>query len=406
MKSERILYALTGVREDFIEQAYPEQVKSRPAWAKYACAAACLCLVLAGVLAWAAGRGAESAASGLPVIDIPELGVGGMGFEGYMYYNASEIENGSPWREDMVFETMPVFKNGAYDPTHAGIPRGLDEAEITRRLENAAAALGVEILETSVEREIQEKGSAEGCGAVVSIGARTEIGTIRAYANGEVGYDLWSNYPWNLEHGLEPVELPEQYSFTHHDTTREQALEALRYLTETYAELLDFEEPAFIVSGDYNIYGEYGRDYDVYDASGDDLQDLLNYSFCRTSFCPDDEGRFSGIWLHDDLSVLEKIGDYPIISIDEARERLVAGQYQTSVPYELPGEEYIAKVELMYRSSPLEELSLPYYRFYVELPEMESVGGELGLKHFGAYYVPAIESEYIGNAEIYHGQFN
>lgn len=398
MKSERILYALTGVRDDFVEQARPGQVKPARAWLKYAAAAACLCLVLAGALALGTDRSGPSAADGLPLIDLPELGFGAMGFEGYMYYDASEIENGNPWREDMVFETMPVFKNGAYDAGGAGVPRGLDRDGTMLLLEKTAQALGTGILETMTEKE---------SGAVAYIAVRTEKGTLRAYANGDINYDLWSKYPWNLEYGLEPIELPEQYSFTHHDTATEQALETMEYLTKVYANFLGFGEPAFVVSGDYDIYGRYRRGYEVYDASGDDLQDILNYTFCYASFGPDDDGRLSTIWLRDGLSLLEKIGDYPIISVDEARERLLAGQYQTSVPYDMPGEEYIAKVELMYRNSRLEEICLPYYRFYVELPDDENLNAQkLGLKTFGAYYVPAIESEYIGNAEIYHGQFN
>lgn len=398
MKSERLLYALTGARDDFVEQASPGQPRPARAWLKYAAAAACLCAVLAGALALGTNRSGPDAPDGLPLIDLPELGAGTMGYEGYLYYDASEIENGNPWREDMAFETMPVFKNGAYDPSGAGFPRGLDEDEIMRLLEKTARSLGTRVLETETQKE---------SGAVYYIAARTGRATLRAYANGDIGFDLWSKYPWNLEDGLGPIELPEGYSMTHHDTTTEQALETMEYLTRTYASFLGFGEPAVIVSGDYDIYGRYNRGYEVYDASGDDLQDILNYAFCRASFGPDDDGRLSTIWLRDGLSLLEKIGDYPMIGIDEARERFIAGLYQTSVPYDMPGEEYIAKVELMYRNSRLEEVCLPYYRFFVELPDDENPNAQkLGLKTFGAYYVPAIASEYIGNAEIYHGQFN
>ncbi len=37
---------------------------------------------------------------------------------------------------------------------------------------------------------------------------------------------------------------------------------------------------------------------------------------------------------------------------------------------------------------------MPYYRFYVELPEAE---GENGFKDYGAYDVPAVEGSYIAN---------
>lgn len=433
MKSERLLYALTGARDDFVDQAAPAQTNPARPWLKYAALAACLCAVLAGVLALGTNRRAPTAPDALPLIDLPELGVGGMGFEGYMYYDSSEIKNGNPWREDMVFETMPVFKNGAYDASNLGVPLGLDGDEVMRRLERAVAALGLEIRETKTEldevdyeameryrishnevrqeqglRPIEAEAYNRRDGAVISITALTERGTIRADANGDITCNFSSAYPWKCSCGIEPIRLPKGYSMTYHDTTEEQALKTTKYLTKKYAELLNFDDPAYEVCGwhGYNIYGEYTRSYDVYDAAGDDLQDLLNFCFCQVSFLHDEEGRLDGIRLTDDLAVLEKIGDYPIIGIDQARERLIAGQYQTSVPYDMPGEEYIAKVELMYRNSVLEEVFLPYYCFYVELPEGGFAGEELGLKTFGAYYVPAIESQYIGSAETYHGQFN
>lgn len=45
---------------------------------------------------------------------------------------------------------------------------------------------------------------------------------------------------------------------------------------------------------------------------------------------------------------------------------------------------------------------MPYYRFYVELPEEESDG----MKTYGAYYVPAVEEKYISNMPLWDGSFN
>lgn len=72
---------------------------------------------------------------------------------------------------------------------------------------------------------------------------------------------------------------------------------------------------------------------------------------------------------------------------------LLEGKYLTSSPYDLPGREYVAKVELAYRGS---RVRIPYYRFLVELPEEnEACGLPEGLKTFGAYYVPAVEGKYL-----------
>ena len=46
---------------------------------------------------------------------------------------------------------------------------------------------------------------------------------------------------------------------------------------------------------------------------------------------------------------------------------------------------------------------MPYYRFYVELPEQEQ---EDGLKDYGAYYVPAVLAEYLTNKPVWNGDFN
>ena len=103
----------------------------------------------------------------------------------------------------------------------------------------------------------------------------------------------------------------------------------------------------------------------------------------------------------------EKIKDYPIITLQEATTRLCNGNYQTSVPLAFPGEESIGKVELVYRTGRLEELYLPYYRFYVLLPEsFNTNASDSGLKTYGIYYVPALAEEYIVNMPTYDGSFN
>ena len=77
--------------------------------------------------------------------------------------------------------------------------------------------------------------------------------------------------------------------------------------------------------------------------------------------------------------------------------------YLTTVPYEIPGSEYVKKVELIYRTDEHEQYFMPYYRFYVELPEEEM---ENGRKTYGAYYVPAVDRSYISNMPTWDGSFN
>ncbi|MBQ7774398.1 MAG: hypothetical protein IJ379_00605 [Lachnospiraceae bacterium] len=91
---------------------------------------------------------------------------------------------------------------------------------------------------------------------------------------------------------------------------------------------------------------------------------------------------------------------------------LIDHVYATTVPYDFPGEEYIRDCELVYRTHILEKYYIPYYRFYVELPEIEgnttinAAALEHGLITYGAYYVPAVEEKYIENMPVGELKFN
>ncbi|MGN0402593.1 MAG: hypothetical protein ACI4HQ_10125 [Acetatifactor sp.] len=300
---------------------------------------------------------------------------------------------------DALYTSLPVYQNNSYDSTGAGVPIGLSEEEMMEQLSFVASALHLEVLSTEIITDgimVKDDEAVPGTNPT-RIHAETDNGTINIYADGEIEYYLPG----------EGLELPKGYSFTHNNTTDEEAERVLSYLMDVYNGLLAFAEPRAVSSGDHNIYGDFNRLYKVYDASGDDLEDILNYNFCYTSFYPNDKGNLYLIRIENSLLTAEKFGDYPVITVEAATNRLLAGNYQTSVPEAFPGVESIGKVELMYRTGRLSEVLLPYYRFYVLLPDTtNSTSADNGLKTFGAYYVPAIADEYIANMPIYDGRFN
>lgn len=102
----------------------------------------------------------------------------------------------------------------------------------------------------------------------------------------------------------------------------------------------------------------------------------------------------------EDLDDIELIGLYW-----DRREKAIVEtdkKYITNAPEDFPGEEYIKKVELVYEEK-YEENLMPYYQFYVELENMKQ---ENGLKTYGIYYVPAVDSKYIDNIDILDAKFN
>lgn len=383
MKPENISDALGRLSDEILEETDRARTASkRKKWTLWA-AAACLCLLAAG--AFILPRLEQKAPDGLPLLEL-SMETGGMGFEGPICYDFSELDNGNPWREDMVLDTLPVYRNGSY--SKVGEPVGLSAGEAEQRARAAAQALGVEI--TSLEQE-RDGYFTSGVTRVRALGEGVRID---ADANGTVTVLFDGGLP-----------LPEAYSFTYHDTSDREAEAVLDYLIDRYAGLLNFRQPRKVLSGERSVYGQFDRNYHVYDAAGDDVEDLLSYTFRYAQFAPDDHGNLMLIRLHDGLACAEKIGDYPLITLEEARAALLEGQYLTTVPYDFPGEDHVYGGELVYRGSLREQVFIPYYRFYADLTH-EFPNWDNGLKNFGAYYVPAIQHQYLKPGWQWDGSFN
>ena len=402
MKAEQLSDALNDLDDGIIEETgtLREARKRRGGvWRRWAAAAACLC-VAAALAAWPryvldsldpnpTPTHPVHVDPGLLPLPLPELN-GGFGFEGILLYDISELGGLSPWNESMELTHLPVYENRSYHP--AGLPVGLDEYEILERLEAAAQALDAEI--SDLEYEWEGDTSVDmpaGTGSVVRISAHTDRMEIAVYANGLVTVSFEVGLP-----------LPEGYRFTDGATDGE-AEAALDYLARRFSQLLGFSQPQIALSGEYNFDGTFHREYAVYDGGQGGAEAILNYSFRRAAFFPDSDGNLTAISFSDGLACARELGDYPIITAGEARTLLLNGSYITSVPYEMPGEDHIAGVELAYRSSRTDEYFLPYYRFYVELPEEAC---DNGLKTYGVYYVPAVWGQYIANMPVYDGRLN
>ena len=299
------LIDIIGNTDDrIIEEAKTRQRPVISEWIKWAAAAACLCLIAGGLAAIVRTGGTTSGkAAELPQIEIPEYESEDMGFEGLMYYSAEELENGNPWREDLLPDSLPVFRNGCCYDSSSGVLSGLSEAEMTAELESAAEALGLEI------RDTQGQTSAEKIGdTIFSIRAAAGNGRLTVYSDGALVYELPGG-----------CALPEKYHFTRSSTSDSEADAVMGYLTETYASFLNFDHPEVVLQGDYTFDGDYIRRYIVYDSGEDMTERILNYNLRAAQFAPDDNGNLMLIRISDGLRKAEKLGDYPLISAAEAK---------------------------------------------------------------------------------------
>lgn len=442
MRGDELLEKMELIDPAFVTAADEASKKHRGAWVKWSAIAACLCAVAAiafaalrpdnqspGASAHLATVAATTEATTTPTeeekateattaskpdsvrleaITIPDL-YAGFGYEGFCVYDISEYRNGNPWSPEMELTTLPVYRNGAYDASRLGLPLGLTEEEMKARLAQYAAAFGLNILstETNWEEVYVQRNSPQTERKALWIEAQTDGGVLRAAASGSVTY----------EPSKEQATLPEGYRFTNSSTTDEEAGKTLAYLTERYSGALGFAQPVPITAGDYNFFGVFDREYGVYDGAGTAAEVILNYNFRSARFVPDENfddvperneaGGLRYVSVSDGLLSAEKLGDYPIISADEAMELLLSGHGQTSVSpdYSAPTAETVEHVELVYRTGAMEEILLPYYRFDVRLPDDPDCGAELGLKNYGVYYVPAVAAEYLTDMPTYDGWF-
>ena len=369
-----------------VDPAYIEAAdlmpKKKTSWLKWGIAA-CLTLVLCTVTVFCLSARLPK----LPV-SLGTVGIG-YGFEGYWIRDISDLKNTSPVSTDAAPSRLPVFRNpaGGYPVRDATEEYRAKMLTLSRTIEGRLVRNTEKMTETWTESD----------------GRITPL-TLLAKGSDDVEIrvdqfmtaEIW--YPSRDPKG-EDYPLPRTYEETYQLAVK---------LLKEYRDLLGFAEPQIcITGGDYDKDGKQFYDISIYDATGSNTDHLLQF-FCRRAnfYCNTDGEPWLIRMLCSDLS--DEVGNYPIITAQQAQKLLVKGHCISSCPYEMPGEKYIRKVELIYRCGIYDEYFMPYYRFYVELPE-DSLPAELQDGEFsnvGAYYVPAVEEEYLAPLSTWDGQFN
>ena len=405
MRGNEFLDKMELIDPAYVEaaDAEPNNKKEKNIWIKCGAIAACIALVIyAGTRLFS--QESPGNTSSLPMLSVSE-DESGFGYEGYMVYDISELVSGNPWSEDLKLSTLPVYKNPlTYEGD--GIISGADFDKMRDFLLEVAVRLGLDadkltVTDDSPDEETKQRIIEEWqeLGATVPDGYFNPTSlTVKAD-----GLRIQVNQSMTATVFFEPaLSLPEGYNFTPY-ASYDDTLAVAEYLKTEYKDFIGIDNPQVnICGGDYDIYARQSYYIEFFDASGNETEQIINCNFNRVVFHCDEDGKlFMASIDRPDLS--EKVGDYPIITLDEAEELLLNGNYVTSVPCEFPGKEYVKKAELIYRTGLFAEYYMPYYRFYVELPGEER---ENGLKTYGAYYVPAVESAYISDMPTWNGNFN
>lgn len=329
----------------------------------------------------------------LPTIPLEEI-KDAFGFEGILLY-ADDVycsfnlldQYGTP-------ETLPAYKNLAfYD--YSGRPVYLSDDVMLAQGQDYAARLGFEVLSYETGYTWDEE---DIPGDMVIL--QTSGGEIRVQGNGFTTIAF-----------AEPIALSGNRRLRG-EISDKAAEKTTAYLCEQYHMLLDGNDCRYSLTCHRSFDGEPHRDFDVFTVSDDVQKNYFNASFADLRFFPgESDDTLGGIHIRRQAGALEKLGDYPLISEEEAREMLFAGEYITTVPADYMTdagfcEDAILSCELEYRPSNLDTYYIPYYHYYVRLDNFPGHNMAEGLEHYGGYWVPAVHPDYLDTSMVTDGRFN
>lgn len=310
----------------------------------------------------------------LPLIRVG-LTSGGMGFPSFILANHHDVDNGNPWLEEFSIESLPVYKNGIQvGPRNEVLQGGHSDQALQELIEMYEKRLSFSdhinevAIDSNLERSYKE-------------------GIIFIHRNGSINIQIYKDkYPIKQ---------------TLHATTREEAQQYSLALAQELNNVLDLENPAPNVSVHYNIDNEACWNYGVYDKQIDSFDDMYAYSMKQIQFSANDNDVYISI---NSYLVGEKMGDYPIISLKDARQRFIEGKYLSLCPS--PASEMdIAKIELIYYRTDMSAYIVPMYLIYAAIDPAYVIDNE-GFQTFGTYYVPVIDSQYIEFEDVSYHKFN
>lgn len=411
MNRKDLYRSFNEVDDEVLERSEAAQkMRKSSAWIKWMASAACLCLVAGLALRIvfpAKPRNPAESSSDLPMLTLPEDAGGGMGYEGYMAHDVSELVSGSPWTEEANLTTLPVFENPKATDRVGKPEDSADTNDLHAILVDTAARLGIAESELVItDNGVSEQERQEILDKYQQVGDNPPPDSFfapTAVIGTAEGITIRAERTLGIEISFEPaLSLPDTLTFAEYEASYQNMESVAAWLSEEYASLLNMEKPAAaICGGDCNIYGQRSYQVGLYEGAGSIEAQLIAYHFKRADFVFDAEGRLWFIRLpQPDLTHV--VGDYPLVTPEQAESLLIEGHYVTSVPYEMPGQNYIARVELCYRNDPWNSIFLPYYRFLVELPEEKYEDR----KTYGIYYVPAVEGRYLSNMPLWDGSIN
>ena len=332
---------------------------------------------------------AESAE--LPMLSV-SFGFAGYGYKTHIIYDGEALVNYNLLDEYGTPETLPVYKNLAITEPGGGWSAYLDDETMLRMGQDYAAFFGYEVLDYDTNWASDEE---DVPGDVMWLD--TPYAEIIVEGNGET-----------------IIRFKKEKALAANGSLSEKAdigvaEKTLARLSELYVNLIGGKYMQYDIRHSRMSDGSPIRTYSVFSVSDDARTTYLNASFGYVTFRQGGNGGLGSLLIKNGLCALEMIGDYPLISEEEATKRLLDGYYLTTIPDEYLGtdgitEHKILSCELTYRGTNTDPYDLPYYCFYVHLENEERQAN--GLETYGEYWVPAVHPDYLDPDTVWDGRGN
>ena len=409
MKKEDLIDALNEADETMVEAAgqarrnYQSQKKRKAVWTRTAAGIGALAAVIAGIMIVQKPAPSESEQaidvtptphetdpkkdySDLPAITLtrnPSVGGGGLAW--LMYPDYTKETDYNPWTEEMKLEDLPVYKRPAHS---AGEAWGLSEEEIRKQLTDAAELLGLKPDGFEVTYAGDNRTPGIPSEMPVFMTAECEEASVSANGYGDV------TFFYNPGYGKQISEFADMDAASLSDVSAEAALTAAQWMKNEYSSLLKGSEGLIDVSRNYSYEGVGHNSYYIYAEGESNEETLLNYAYRRIQFAGqwEDPSEIGMIRIYDSLAAAEKIGNYPLISKEEAFEQLKEGNFIGKLPDEWNAAQ-ITDAQIAYEDFHSLEYQIPYWKLIIDITDQTD---DLpGLRTYAVCYVPAVDPSFI-----------
>lgn len=365
MKGEDLFVALGKIDDKFIEEAMPDKTHRRQKkiirWT--VSIAACICLLVIGSYVRDAYIDNHLKLAKLDVSSIIFEPMG-MGYEGTDDLSLKNSDNINPWTKNVNLETLPVYKNLRYNNGKLS-QNYYSTDDLKKHTETFAEFMRLDIIggESVVGEEENE---------IYNYILQTEQGQVSTNGAGisfniKQGYEHLSSEHTLFCFGSETEKISGVY--------REYSIDG-ELLSEEIRRYCKHETLIDNIIA-FNLQSQY-------EVKGENYTNIRNNDFVSSSF---------------------NMGDYPIITWQEAQKKLLKGEYVSSADESMVtggklSEDAIADVDLIYYTNGNPELYLPYYRFFVKYDSADSPN-----KSYAYFYVCAVSDKYLANYEKLDGSY-